>query len=279
MSQIHLSDLCTSVTQTIRTRHILQCLNPPLPPPCPSTNGALLLYTGAIQPWPNICETTCKASQDCSVHTTLSTARTWHHALRTALGKQCICLNNMYSYNALCISAKQNLPLVKTFACFILIPIVKTKTTSDCRVMESLKAGTKMSKILYKKSHEQWVTVMAITFPCIMSLVFIDVSCANGKASAMQCHALMIVASASKALKDLRYCLQSAVAMALCGNTSWNDDQPPTGKARRANSVIGSDNGEDITGQLTQNGAHEQAAISQRASEKPLAKRRRGRPP
>ena len=60
---------------------------PLLPPPCPSTVCALLLHTRAIQPWPNICETTYKASQDCSVHTTLSTARTWHHAFRTALGK------------------------------------------------------------------------------------------------------------------------------------------------------------------------------------------------
>ena len=77
--------------------------------------------------------------------------------------------------------------------------------------------------------------------------------------------------------------LQNAAAKApyALGNASEDDDQPPIGNTRGTNSVIGSDNDEEFTGQMTQSGKHQQPAetIPRPAFEEPPLKRRRGLPP
>ena len=90
---------------------------------------------------------------------------------------------------------------------------------------------------------------------------------------------IVLLTSASKTLKDLR-CLQSAAAKASSSSALEDDDQQLITNTRVTNSVIGSDNGEEITGKMTQSDKHEQPpeSISKPASKEPPPKVRRGRP-
>ena len=101
----------------------------------------------------------------------------------------------------------------------------------------------------------------------------------------MSCIDDCTIASANKfrvkALMELRYCLQGAAANAPSSNTSEDDGQLPFGNTKGTISVIESDNNEDITGQMTQNGVHKQPAdtMFQHTSGGLVLKRCRGCPP